>query len=90
MKPRNVDNLKGLLKDVMVRNRRSETDSIAVRRYAETIEISPSPAEKLLYDDITSLVRRNFHNSENAALNQLTLKILQRQVEAVLGLWHQL
>lgn len=80
LKPRNVDSLKNLLKDVMVRNRRSETDSIMVRRYAETVEIPLSPLEKSLYDDITNLVRRNFYSKGNTTLNQLSLKVLQRQI----------
>lgn len=80
LKPRNVDSLKSLLKDVMIRNRRSDTNSITVRRYAQTVEILPSPAEISLYEDITNLIKSNFYHNENPALNQLSLKMLQRQI----------
>jgi len=80
LKPRNVAGLKSLLKDVMVRNRRSETNSISVRRHAEVLEIEPSPPEKSLYGEITALVRSYFYSQEKTVLNQFTLKTLQREV----------
>lgn len=78
--PRNLDSLKTLLKDVMVRNRRSDTNSITVKRYAEVVEIELSPPEKMLYDEITALVRNYFNSKEKTILNQFSLKTLQREV----------
>lgn len=79
LKPRNTDLLKNLLKDVMIRNRRSETNSILTRRYAEIIEVELSPPEKDLYRDVTSLVRTSF-DIKNKGTNRLVLKTLQREV----------
>lgn len=80
LKPRNTDSLKKLLRDIIIRNRRSDTDSITVKRYAETIAIPLSAAEQELYEDITNLVRRQFKSKKKTGLNQLSLKTLQRQV----------
>jgi len=79
LKPRNTDLLKGLLKDVMIRNRRSETGSILTRRYAETIDVKLSAPEKNLYEDVTSLVRAYF-KTQNKGINRLVLKTLQREI----------
>jgi len=79
LKPTNVSDLKGFLKDVMIRNRRSETNSILTRRHAETVEVELTPPERELYEMVTGLVRSQFHRKGNKGMNRLVLKILQRE-----------
>jgi superfamily II DNA or RNA helicase len=56
--PRNLDQLRGLLQGVMVRNKRSHTNVILSKRHARTIELEPETAESEYYERITALVRR--------------------------------
>ncbi len=57
--PRNVDELHGLLAEVMVRNRRSTVGLQFTRRWASTLGVQPSPDERLLYRDITAFVKEH-------------------------------
>ncbi len=79
LKPRNSASLRMLLKDVMIRNRRSETESIITRRSAETIEVELTASEKALYQEVTMLVR-SYYRQQNRGANQFVLKTLQREV----------
>lgn len=80
LKPNNVDDLKGFLRDVMVRNRRSETGSILTHRHADTIEVELTPGEQELYKEVTGLVRGQFQHKGNKGINRLVLKTIQREV----------
>jgi len=91
LKPRNTETLKKLIREVMVRNRRSETGVIHSRRYAEVIQLALSPEEMAFYRRLTSLVRGYYTASSKGTVggvNQFVLKTLQREVgssmEAVL------
>lgn len=55
--PRNVDELHGLLAEVMVRNRRSTVGLQFTRRWAKTESVVLTPDEQRLYDDVTDFVR---------------------------------
>lgn len=80
LKPNNVNDLKGFLRDVMVRNRRSETGSILTHRHADTIEVELTSEEHHLYEEVTGLVRGHFQGKGNKGLNRFVLKTLQREV----------
>ncbi len=92
LKPRNTTQLKQLVREVMVRNRRSETGAIAGRRSAEVVEIKLSGAEMALYRRLTTFVRGYYTGSGDkpkAGVSQFVLKVLQREmgssIEAVLA-----
>ncbi len=55
--PKNVDELHGLLAEVMVRNRRSTVGLQFTRRWARTLRVTLSDDEWRLYHDVTALVR---------------------------------
>ncbi len=61
--PRNVEELHALLAEVMVRNRRSTVGLQFTRRWARTERIALTPDERLLYDDVTGLVREKLHKT---------------------------
>ena len=91
LKPKNTEKLKLLIREVMVRNRRSETGAIASKRRAEIVRIELSPEERALYNRLTSFVR-GYYSAEGdkarSGVSAFVLKILQREagssIEALL------
>lgn len=91
LKPKNSDKLKQLIREVMVRNRRSETAAIGSKRSAEIVKIELSSEEIALYNRLTSFVRGYYCTEGNKArtgVSVFVLKILQREagssIEALL------
>ncbi|MZP42904.1 DEAD/DEAH box helicase family protein [Heliobacterium gestii] len=83
LKPKNTEELKTLVREVMVRNRRSETGVILSRRYAETIRLQLSPEEMAFYRRLTHFVRGFFTGGQDklqGGASLLTLKVLQREI----------
>ena len=79
MEPKNVEKLRSLVADVMVRNKRSDVDIKFTKRYAKTIEVRLSPIEKKFYDLISDFVRDNYNQGEKG-MSQFTLKIIQEEL----------
>jgi len=78
--PRNLDELHGLLAEVMIRNRRSTVGLQFTRRWAKTEYLRLSPPEHSLYEDVTAFVRghlRAAQSKESGALNRMALLSLQ-------------
>jgi len=96
LQPKNAEELKKLVREVMVRNRRSDTGAITARRRAEVIEVALSPDEASFYQRLTVFVRGHYAAESSApasghpsgGVTQFVLKTLQREVgssiEAVL------
>ena len=91
LKPKNTETLKQLIREVMVRNRRSEIGAIAGRRSADMIRIELTPEEKAFYQRLTVFVRGYYRagvDKTQMGVHALVLKILQREagssIEAVL------
>jgi superfamily II DNA or RNA helicase len=92
LQPKNAEELKKLVREVMVRNRRSDTGAITARRHAEVIEVALSPDEAAFYQRLTTFVRGHYTAESSGRLSggvtQFVLKTLQREVgssiEAVL------
>ncbi|AGL02492.1 DEAD/DEAH box helicase [Desulfoscipio gibsoniae] len=82
LKVKNSVDLKRLVREVMVRNRRSETGAIACQRRAEVIEVTLSLAEKAFYQRLTTFVRGYYTPGADkpaAGVNRFVLKMLQRE-----------
>jgi SNF2 family DNA or RNA helicase len=80
--PRNVDELHGLLAEVMIRNRRSTVGLQFTRRWAKTEYLRLSPPEHSLYQDVTEFVRSHLgaaktKDKESGSLNRMALLSLQ-------------
>jgi len=58
-KPRNATELKRLLSEVMVRNRRSRVKVVLPRRSAHTYRVELSEEERRLYDQISTFIKTN-------------------------------
>ena len=72
--PKNPEALRGLLREVMVRNTRSAVDVKLPGRLASTIIVHPSAEEEQLYQGISSFLRR--HYKEEKGLDRLLLNSL--------------
>lgn len=97
LKPKNTETLKQLIREVMVRNRRSETGAIAVRRSADMIRIELTPEEQAFYQRLTVFVRSYYSagvGKTQTRVHAFVLKILQREagssIEAVLPTLHKM
>jgi len=72
-KPANKEQLRDLLRDVMIRNTRSAIDLKLPRRFAATARLEPSATERELYSGITEFARAR-SNSLPGSLLQLLLR----------------
>lgn len=79
MEPKNIEKLRALVSDVMVRNKRSDVDIKFTKRYADTIEVNLSAMEKKFYDLISEFVRDNYNKGEKG-MSRFTLKIIQEEL----------
>ncbi len=77
--PRNVEQLQGLLSEVMVRNRRSTVGLQLTRRWAKTLRVELTEAEWSLYERTSSLVRQHL-GKEEGALPRVALITLQMEL----------
>lgn len=97
LKPKNTETLKQLIREVMVRNRRSDTGAIAVSRSADMIRIELTSEELAFYRRLTIFVRGYYSAGVDKAqvgVHAFVLKILQREagssIEAVLPTLHKM
>jgi SNF2 family DNA or RNA helicase len=63
-RPSNKDRLRGLLRDVMIRNTRSAIDLRLPKRYATTIRIEPTEIEKEIYERLNEYLKKNHFNRQ--------------------------
>jgi SNF2 family DNA or RNA helicase len=73
---RNVGELRLVMRDVMVRHRRSEVRAMLPRRLAETLRVTPSDDELALYQAVSQRVREEARSAGPARL--LALRSAQR------------
>jgi SNF2 family DNA or RNA helicase len=73
----NRDELQNRLREVMIRNRREETDIDFTPRNVTTRTFTPSPAERNLYEAVTDYVRSAYRESQG---QKLVLTTLQKEV----------
>ena len=79
LQPRNLDQLHALLAEAMVRNRRANVSVRLMRRYAQTLRVTPLPDERALYDDVTHIVKDHLAR-ENSPLSRMALITLQKEL----------
>ena len=73
--PRNREELRGLIGEVMIRNTRALADIKLPPRHAATVLVEGAPAERELYARLTDLVRKGFQNN----MNRLSLGLLLQE-----------
>ena len=75
--PRNPEQLRELLGEVMVRNTRSAVEVRLPHRVAASVRVLPSPAEAQLYETVSDYVAARYGKTNSA--RDLALHMLQRQ-----------
>jgi len=80
--PKNESSLRGLLNDVMIRNRRSKVDVEFPKRQAAIYHLALSEPEWLLYANVTDYIRRRFKEVNSNKHLRLTLTTLQRELSS--------
>jgi superfamily II DNA or RNA helicase len=75
--PANRDELRSLLAEVMIRNRRSDVNIALPKRYASTVRLSLDPDEAALYERVSAFVRTSYPTA--AASRRLLLTTLQME-----------
>lgn len=75
--PRNAPQLRALMRQVMIRNRRSETGLDLPPRHAEVLALRLSPPEARFYAAVTGLVREAY---AAGTVSPFVLKVLQQEV----------
>jgi SNF2 family DNA or RNA helicase len=80
--PRNAPRLRTLLKSVMIRTRRSDTDIVFAPRRVETLWVSQSAAERRLYREVSDFVYDGVRAEEGAPgrRHYFTLVVLQKEM----------
>jgi len=79
--PREVDGLRDLLFEVMIRNRRGNVLTLPPRR-ANLAKVSLSDRERELYDKVTEFIRSRYPRLDRrgVSVNRLALMVLQKEV----------
>jgi SNF2 family DNA or RNA helicase len=80
--PRNTPKLRNLLKGVMIRTRRSDTDIVFAPRRVETLWVSQSAAERKLYREVSDFIYEAVRADEGAPgrRHYFTLVVLQKEM----------
>lgn len=76
--PKNYEQLRSLLGELIIRNRRATSDVKFTKRYAKTIRIQLSEREKVLYESISDMVRNQYTGSPQQV--KMALRILQEEI----------
>lgn len=77
--PKNPQELREILSQVMVRNKRGPQIELPQRKVV-TIPLRLTPVEMDLYHEITGFVRSSYRGGETGRINPLTLTTLQREI----------
>ena len=79
MEAQNVEKLRGLLSDVMIRNKRSDIDIPFTSRRAYTYALELGYGEKRLYDSLSGYIKDKYQQ-EDSRLTRFVLKSLQEEM----------
>jgi SNF2 family DNA or RNA helicase len=76
---KNKEQLKQEISQVLIRNRRKESNLPLTERIVKTIPIQLTPEEKALYDGVSSFVKDRYHSAADLK-SMLSLLVLQKEV----------
>jgi len=78
--PLNPEKLRALLREVMIRNTRSQVGIHLPPRYATTFYLDPKPDEAEIYHTITKFIQERYDT--HPKFNKMTLNLLQMEAES--------
>ena len=79
--PKNYEQLRSLLGELIIRNRRATSDVKFTKRYAKTIRIHLSKSEKDLYESVSDMVKNQYAGSPQQV--KMALRILQEEIGSI-------
>ena len=79
--PKNYEQLRSLLGELIIRNRRATSDVKFTKRYAKTVRIQLSEKEKALYESVSDVVRSQYKGSPQQV--RMALRILQEEIGSI-------
>ncbi len=79
--PKNYEQLRSLLGELIIRNRRATSDVKFTKRYAKTVRIQLSEKEKALYESVSDVVRNQYKGSPQQV--KMALRILQEEIGSI-------
>lgn len=79
--PKNYEQLRSLLGELIIRNRRATSDVKFTKRYAKTIRIQLSEEEVALYASVSDVVRNQYKGSPQQV--KMALRILQEEIGSI-------
>jgi SNF2 family DNA or RNA helicase len=77
--PKNPEQLRGLLGEVMIRNTRAAADVQLPHRVAATVTVEPSETEARIYEAASRFVAARYRERDRKRISPMTLHQLQRQ-----------
>jgi SNF2 family DNA or RNA helicase len=77
--PRQPEQLRTLLGDVMIRNTRAAADVQLPRRIAASVPVAPSETEAQVYDMVSHFVAQRYRPAEGRRVPPMALDLMQRQ-----------
>ncbi len=80
--PRNTPRLRGLLRNIMIRTRRADTDIVFTPRRVETVWVPQTPDERRLYRQVSEFIAAAVRTQEGAPGQRwyFTLMVLQKEM----------
>jgi superfamily II DNA or RNA helicase len=78
--PRHPAALRGLLREMMIRHRRSRVGVNLPLRQAAIYNLNLTPPERELYDGVTAFIRQQFQTQPHSGSLRMTLLTLQKQL----------
>jgi SNF2 family DNA or RNA helicase len=78
--PKNPKELKSVIQEVMIRNKRSEGNIQFTKRIVKSVPVELSNEERELYDAVSGFVKDEYSKRKEFKLNVLPLMILQREI----------
>ena len=79
-RPKNTGELRQLLAEVMIRNRRSTAGITLPPRRAAVYHLELGPSERALYDGVTAYIRERLHDERSRKQLRLSLLTLQKEL----------
>ncbi len=79
--PKNYEQLKTLLGELIIRNRRATSDVKFTKRYAKTIRVQLNENEKAVYESVSEVVRSQYKGSPQQV--KMALRVLQEEIGSI-------
>jgi SNF2 family DNA or RNA helicase len=77
--PKNPEDLRGMLSEVMIRNTRAAADVQLPHRIAATVPVTPSEPEARMYEMVSHFIAERYRTANGKKAPPMALNLMQRQ-----------